>query len=101
MLEGQLVVREDGSIWAMTPDAERVIRVLGLDDPEFREFRTLWIGIVQMAQEFAPDMLVQLMKYPDDLPDLASLRPPHNTRPEGLNASCRARRTRNELPDTY
>ncbi len=40
--------------------------------------------------------------YPDDLPDLASLRPPGgNTLPAGIDTSHHARRSRGELPAVY
>ena len=49
-----------------------------------------------------PDLHRKLMGYPDDLPDLRGLRPPGgNMRPEGVSASCHARRERGELPETY
>jgi hypothetical protein len=41
-----------------------------------------------------------LLGYPDNLPDLSRLRPPRNTRPEGVAKSFFARRKRGELPET-
>ena len=41
------------------------------------------------------------MAYPDDLPDLAKLRPRQNWKPEGIAKSHFARRERNELPEAY
>ena len=69
--------------------------------PDYREFRRLWIDIVQLAAQYDPVLFRQLMQYPDDLPDLSLLRPPHNTRPEGVRESFRARRDRGQLPETY
>lgn len=101
MLEDTAIVREDGSIQANTPEAAKIIRVLGLDSPDYREFRMLWIGIVQMSLAKDRDRFRQVMGYPTELPDLSLLEPPDNTRPEGIEQSCYARRLRDELPHTY
>jgi|RhiMetdeSRZDD1v2_1073273.scaffolds.fasta_scaffold227619_2 HNH endonuclease len=101
MLDGQVTVGEDGSIYGTTPEAMRLIRKLGLDSPDYCEFRMLIIRIVQLAVAYDPSSFRMLMKYPDNLPNLASLRPPQNTRPEGVHNSFRARRDRGQLPETY
>lgn len=101
MLRGQVIVHEDGSIKGTGNDSRRLIRKLGLDDPEYREFRRLLIDIVALAQIHKPDLLRRLIKYPDELPDLSTLRPPSNCRPQGVRQSCYARRARGELPETY
>jgi hypothetical protein len=88
-------------IHGTTPDARRVIAKLGLDAPDYCEFRMLWISIVQLAATCDPHLFRLLMKYPDDLPDLSVLRPPRNTRLQGVNESFRARRDRGQLPETY
>jgi hypothetical protein len=72
-----------------------------LDSPDYCEFRMLLIGIVRLAAAHDLSSFRMLMKYPDNLPDLASLRPPHNTRPQGVRDSFRARRDRGRLPETY
>ncbi len=101
LLDGQVTVDEHGRIHGLTPDARRLIGKLGLDAPDYREFRQLWIDIVQLAAQYDPVLFRQLMHYPDDLPDLSLLRPPHNTRPEGVRESFRARRDRGQLPEAY
>jgi hypothetical protein len=101
LLDGDVEVRENGAIEGRTPDATKLIRVLGLDDPEYREFRMLWIGVVQMARHHAPESLHAALRFPAELPNLKLLRPPRNTRPEGIERSYRARRDRGELPDVY
>jgi hypothetical protein len=93
--------REDGAIQSTNPDADQVIRVLGLDDPEYREFRRLLIDILALARQYSPELYRRLMTFPDDLPDLASLRPSANFRPQGVEERWKARRDRGELPDTY
>jgi HNH endonuclease len=95
-------IQDDGTIEASTPTARKVVRVLGLDDPEYTEFRLLWQGIVSLAERFAPELYFRLMGFPQDLPDLASLRPPHgNSRPKGVADSYHAQRNTGELPQKY
>lgn len=101
LLDGQVTVDEHGRIHGQTPDARRLIGKLGLDAPDYRAFHRLWIDIVHLAAQYDPVLFRQLMHYPDDLPDLSILRPPHNTRPEGVRESFRARRDRGQLPETY
>jgi hypothetical protein len=102
LLTGDVQVNEDGTIESRTPAARRLIRVLGLDDPEYTEFRLLWLGIAALAQRHDPDLHGRLIGFPDDLPDLARLRPPGgNTRPEGVQSSHFARKKTGVLPETY
>lgn len=101
MLKNHVVVREDGSVSGTTLEAKRIIGKLGLDSPDYREFRMLFIQIVQLAAKHDRNCFRTLMKYPDDLPDLASLRPPQNNRPQGIHDSFHARRERGDLPETY
>jgi hypothetical protein len=102
LLRDGVRVADDGTITASTPEARRLVRVLGLDDPEYTEFRLLWVGIVALAATHDPALFSRLMGYPAELPDLAALKPPEgNTRPDGVADSYLARRTRGELPATY
>jgi hypothetical protein len=95
-------VSEDGRLHTDNADAACLIEILGLNTDEAVEFRMTWIGIVALAAAGNADLHRKLMGYPDDLPDLMYLKPPGgNTRPEGVNESCRARRERGELPETY
>jgi hypothetical protein len=57
--------------------------------------------IVTLAEEHEADLYHQLVGFPNDLPDLAGLRPPYNERKEGLEESWFARRRRGDLPDVY
>ena len=55
-----------------------------------------------MADCHDSDLYRRLMGFPDDLPDLARLRPPGgNTRPEGVQSSHFARKKTGVLPQTY
>jgi hypothetical protein len=103
VLTGEEVwVNEDGTMIARTSDARRIVRKLGLEGPDYTEFRLLWIDIVAMAEKFDSVLHRKLLAYPADLPDLAALRPPDgNSRPEGVEQSCFARRLVGTLPEVY
>jgi hypothetical protein len=95
-------VREDGSIVGHTTDARRLISELDLDSDEMTYFRQVYSALVSLAEVHKPGLHARLMAYPDDLPNLAALRPPGgNTRPDGIAQSHHARRARGELPATY
>jgi len=102
LLHDAVEVYEDGRIEARTSDAQRTIRRLGLDGPEDAEFRSQLIGIYRL-KDYDYERFLTWMGYPTDLPDLAQKdkRCPGNTRPEGIEKSCFALRSRNELPDYY
>jgi hypothetical protein len=85
----------------MTGEAQRPIDVLTLNSTSWVQWRLSWIRIVELAAEHDVDLFHQLMGFPDDLPDLRRLRPPANSRPEGIDESYFARRARGELPDYY
>ncbi len=102
LLAESLTIEVDGRIIGLTPDASRIIRILGLNDAEFVRYRARWIRIVTLAQQHDPELHRQLLGFPDDLPDLASLRPPGgNILPQGIEQSYLAQRQRGELPATY
>src|SRR5438105_1690840 len=54
-------VLEDGTIQGNTPESRRLIRVLGLDDPEYTEFRLLWINIIALTARHAPELHQRLL----------------------------------------
>ena len=99
---GQIVVHDDGTVKGSGEDAERVIRVLDLNDADYCRWRKIWLRIIDLAERYDRPLFNQLLAFPDDLPDLARLRPPGgNNRPEGIRESASAKRERGELPRTY
>ena len=100
LLHEAVEVFEDGRIEGRTPEAQQTIRVLGLDSPEDKEYRSQLIGIYRL-KDYGYEQFLTWMGYPTDLPDLAKKNERSNTRPEGIEESCLALRTRNELPDYY
>ena len=102
LVDEAVFVGDDGRIEGTTREARRLIRLLGLDGRAETEARLLWIGIVALAERCDPALYRRLMGFPDDLPDLARLRPPGgNTRPEGVPACYHAQRRAGILPATY
>jgi hypothetical protein len=102
LVEGDVHVHEDGTIVGHTRSARRIIRVLGLDSPEYLHFRALWIGIIALASKYDPELYHKLMGFPADLPNLARLRPPKgNTRPDGVEQAWHMREQAGILPETY
>ena len=102
LIDGDVVVQPNGRMIGRSIGAKRLIRLIGLNSPEAVEFRRLWIEILDLAQRYDPNLVVRIIGYPDDLPDLSRLRPPGgNSRPEGIAPSHFARRERTELSETY
>jgi hypothetical protein len=94
-------VYEDGRMVGLTPQAAYQIRALWLNTPQSIQWRRLWIRIIQLAEECDAELFRRLMSYPDDLPDLSRLRPPSNSKPEGVQQSYHALRMRGELSQAY
>jgi hypothetical protein len=101
LVTSTVAVDDNGEIRGSTPQARRIIDRLRLDGPDATAFRKLWLAIIRLAEAHDPDLFARLTGFPDDLPDLAALKPPANDRPEGVDESWLARRRRGELPATY
>ncbi len=98
----QIRVLPDGSLESRSSEAASTIRKLGLNSPAMNRWRYIWMRIVELAREHDGEQYNQLMQFPNDLPDLSRLRPPSgNTRPDGIEQSCFARRERGDSPRTY
>lgn len=57
--------------------------------------------IVDLANERDVQLYQQLTGFPSDLPNLGRLRPPENSRPEGIALSWYAKQQRGQLPQSY
>lgn len=102
VLNGETVIAgSDGTLHGKTAEAERLIRILCLNSRLMVRWRRMWIRIVMLAARHEPETFVELMRFPDDLPDLSQSNVPTNTRPDGLQASHYARRNRGELEEWY
>jgi hypothetical protein len=95
-------VKADGSIEGLSREARKIIRLLALDSDACNRWRRIWLRNIELAAEYSLEQYVQLMGFPNDLPDLSRLRPPGgNSRLRGIEQSYFAQRQRGELPDTY
>lgn len=98
MVAQQVAVHEDGSIHAVTSQANEIVVALKLDSLENCEFRRLLIGVMALAWRENRSLYADLMGFPSNLPDLSLLRPPGgNDRPLNVMESHFARRQRGEL----
>ena len=102
LLQETVTIGPDGQITSSSAEAKTLIAALDLNGAEVVNFRRTWMELLALAQRFQPSLYQQLRGYPENLPNLESLRPPQgNSRPEGIAESCYAKRQRNELPETY
>jgi len=76
-------------------------RQLDLNSPKLMKWRVLWMRIIDLANERDPTLYRQLTGFPDDLPNLSQLRPPKNSKPDGIRISWYAKRQRGQLPDLF
>lgn len=98
-------VLDDGNVRSFTLEGEALIRACRLDRPKLTEFRR---GVIELRRLFqrrgdaATSLFRKYFGYPENLPCLATLRPPGgNTRREGINESHYELRRRGELPEFY
>jgi hypothetical protein len=97
-----LEVCSDGTIIGKNKEGRRVIRLLKLDDDKSVGWRKLLLGIIRSLVETNRPQFIELMRYPDDLPDLSSARRrARNSKPEGVNQSFFELRRRGLLPEVY
>ncbi|MGH7137987.1 MAG: HNH endonuclease signature motif containing protein [Pirellulales bacterium] len=95
-------VYPDGTMVALSDEADEIVRYLCLNSPVWKRWRRMWIRIVELALERGADDLIQdLLGFPKDLPNLRLCRAPRNARPAGIEESYFARRERGELPEIF
>ncbi len=96
-----IAIKPDGSVVGLTVEAKRIIEKVALNSSTMIRWRLLWIRFIQMATEHDPLLLNEVMKYPDDLPDLVALNPQGNTKQDGLAQSHFEKRDRGDLGLSY
>lgn len=100
-----LQVGEDGSIRSSTPEGHRMIRLLKLDTPSAKRYRYLKVRTGRSFLKNDPAAYAVFMGYPaeDELPDIEALnrKISRNSRPEGVEKSCLARKRSGTLPQIY
>jgi hypothetical protein len=98
-----LRVNEDGVIDAGNQLGSILLEGLKLDHPEITYQRRMVLRVVRLAEEKNNVAIVlRLLGYPDDLPNLKQKRPPGgNSRQAGIHNSGYEKRRRGELPLLY
>jgi hypothetical protein len=91
----------DGTLTWSDRETQRLILQLDLNSPTLKAWRVMWLRVVALAEVHDRDLYFQLVGFPKELPDLTKLRPPRNTRKEGLADCWFARRQRGLLPASY
>lgn len=95
-------VDQDGNIAPLTDEGRRLIRVLHLDGIDATNWRRKLLGLLRRALTEVPAnmaVLQQWFGFPEELPDLVTLRPAGgNTRPAGKGDCHQERRRRGVLP---
>jgi len=95
-----LKVQSTGLIRPLTRQGKKLIKVFSLNDQPRVAFRKLLLEIYNESDKTS-DKFKKWFGFPEDLPDLKRLKPPRNTKPEGIEQSHFERRKRGELPDIY
>lgn len=98
---GNVAISPDGALVARSSDVERLIKQLDLNSPRLTRWRLMWLRIVDLARQRDESLFKQLLGFPADLPNLANLRPPANSKPASVDNCWFARRKRGELPEVY
>jgi 5-methylcytosine-specific restriction endonuclease McrA len=98
-------IHSDGSVRALTARGAEQIALCRLNRPRLQEARRMMLELVSMLtasrSEEARALLRELCGFPDNLPHIATLRPPAgNTHPEAIVNSYYAKRQRGDLPAT-
>ncbi len=100
-----LRVQSDGTILALTPEGQLIVRYLKLNSAVIVVFRRKLIGYEEEAIKDPNGPISRVLRdysrYPSNLPDLGRTLAPANSKREGVKRSHLARKKRNELPETY
>jgi len=93
---------ESGMISALTDEGTILIRGLQLDRPEKNQMRANEIKALQALAKHDKAEWKRFMSYPEELPNLAKLKPPTNPKAEkGIANSASARREAGTLEEPY
>lgn len=102
-----LRVVEDGSVQALSTEGQDMIDLFHLDKPPATDNRQFYFSLLDLKRQYPDDasvheLFLQGFGFPQDLPDLASLRPPGgNSRTSGAENCHYALRAREALSAVY
>lgn len=104
-LAKHLRIGQSGKIEALSRTGERLLEVLRPNATVRVEFRKKLLRLARRLARLPKfeqrEIVPEWFGYPDNLPDLAKLRPPKNTRPGGVRASHFELNEADELPTYY
>ena len=102
-----LSIGDDGTISALNADGADLIDLLHLNDSPVIDTRKKYLRVIKLKLDYpnnadVHDLFLDAFGYPDDLPDLASKRPPGGNRPKsGPVMSHYQLRQLNQLSEVY
>lgn len=98
-----LEVDVEGVMKARNELGRALIAGLRLDHPDITRHRRTVLQVIQLAEhKNNVEIILRLLGFPEDLPNLKQKRPPKgNTRPEGVSNSCYEKQHRGELALIY
>jgi 5-methylcytosine-specific restriction endonuclease McrA len=97
-----LRVEPNGEVTALNKQGKRLVNVIRLNHPRFVEERLKMLRLTKVLIEHAPDEYQKLMGFPEELPDLRTLKPPSgNRRLPGITESYFELRQQGKLPKIY
>lgn len=98
-----LSIESDGTIRALNEEGEKLRDVLRLNRPKDVEHRARWMRTLAALKESHPELYVEFMSFPSELPDLRPPKkcPPRNSKPQGARECFFALQERGTLPATY
>ena len=98
---------DDGTILAITVLGQDLVDALDLNDVDMASLRKQFLLFASKFKEgsIRPEEIAEgvqmYFEFPENLPDLSTLRPPTNTRPKGIDESYFVQRVSGKLTMTY
>ncbi len=98
-----VVMQGDGMLHAHDTETQQLIEQIDLNSPAVVSWRLKWLRLIALAadNDNDPELVRELLGFPNDLPDLGKRTPPVNHRVEGLQESWFEQRRRGILPANY
>jgi hypothetical protein len=101
LVHDNIEVNEDGEVVSKTELGRAFIEIVVLDDEQLTSFRSRLIRTMKTLYSIDIALYIEYMGYPDDICDLAGLRPASNSKPEGIKESAYYKREESTLPVVY
>lgn len=96
-----LRVEPNGKIEALNSSGETLVDALRMNRPKSVSFRSKIIRILAALKNADKELYLQLLGFPEDLPDLRNAKAPENTKPDGAENCYFVQRENGCLPEKY